>query len=123
MKYMRIVSALQNTKSNGTNWDNKDIRSTISSAFCSWSSGVSICRSVPEGSSHTTEVGGICGPHSSGNASFAGLCASNQQVVAIDPSEIASTRNLLRSRLSGRESGGIKSQGTRIKSSFILLEK
>jgi hypothetical protein len=80
-------------------------------------------RSVPEDSSHTMEAGGICGPHSSGNASFAGFCASNQQVVAIDPSETASTRNLLSSKLRGREGGGMKSQGTSIKSSFILLEK
>lgn len=68
-------------------------------------------------------VGDICGPHSSGNASFACFCASNQQVVAIDPSATASTRNLSSSRLSGREEGGIKSHGTSIKSSFILLEK
>jgi len=69
------------------------------------------------------EVGGICGPHSSGKVSFAGLCVSNQQVVAIAPSEMASTRNLLSSKLSGREGGGMKSQGTRIKSSVTLLAK
>lgn len=63
------------------------------------------------------------GPHSSGKAPFSGVWLAIQQVVAIEPSDIASARNLLRSMLRGRVRGGIKSQGTRTKSSGMRLEK
>ena len=43
------------------------------------------------------------GPHSSRNAPFAGSCDAYQQVVAIDPSDKVSTRNLFSNRVNGSD--------------------
>jgi len=62
-------------------------------------------------------------PHSSGNALFSGGPEVYQQAVAIEPSERLSTLNLLRRRLRGSVGGGMKSQGTRTKSSSMRCAK
>lgn len=102
---------------------NRAIRSSSSSEFRSWSSAVSTCKRVPVCWSQIMGVALGSGPHSSGKAPFSGMWLLIQQVVAIDPSDIASARNLLRSRLRGRVGGGIKSQDRRTKSSGMRLEK
>lgn len=105
--------------------DNRDIRSSISSLFRSWSSGVSMCSRVIVGSCHTIGVEGTEEPHSSGTASFpmCEFCVSNQHEVAIAPSDVESVLNLFRIVVSGSEGGAIKSQGTKMKSPVIRFEK
>lgn len=76
-------------------------------------------RRVPERRSQTMGVveGGV--PHSSGVAPFSGRCTLSQQEVTMDPSRLDSTRNLLMISVSGKLSGGTRSQGRRIKSRCI----
>lgn len=76
-------------------------------------------------SSHTIGVAGLGVPQSSGNASFPSVCwgASNQQAVAMDPSDVESVRNLFKSLERGNDGGVIKSQGSRMKSPLIRFEK
>ena len=78
--------------------------------------------SVPLDSSHTMDVDGVSGPHSSRVASFPGRWLANQHAVAIDPSDIESVLNLFSSALRSREGGGMKSHGSRTKSSRMRLE-
>jgi hypothetical protein len=105
-----------------TDLESMDIFNSISSAFLSTSSGVSICNNVLEEGSQT--IGSVAGkgPHSSGKEPFSGGCDEYQQVVARELSERASTRNLFNKWLRGRDGGGMKSQGTTTKSSGIRLE-
>ena len=95
---------------------------SISSAFLSKLSGVSICNNVLEDGSQT--IGNVAGkgPHSSGKDPFSGGCEECQQVVASKLSERESTRNLFNKWLRGRDGGGMKSHGTTTKSSGIRLE-
>jgi hypothetical protein len=95
---------------------------SISSAFFSTSSGVSMCNNVLEEGSQT--MGNVAGngPHSSGNDPFSGGFEKCQQVVTSKLSERASTRNLFNNWLRGRDGGGMKSHGTTTKSSGIRLE-
>jgi hypothetical protein len=86
-------------------------------------SGVSMYNSVPLDSSQTIDIGEASGPHWSEVVSFSGRRVENQHEVAMDPLEIASVRNLFRIILRGKDEGGMKSQGSRTKSSKMRLEK
>jgi hypothetical protein len=63
------------------------------------------------------------GPHSSMREALSGGWKAYQQVVTSESLNGASIRNLLSTRLRGREPGGIKSQGTMTKSSEMREEK
>ena len=99
--------------------DSRLVLSSISSAFLSTSSGVSIYNSVPVGLSHTmgTEAGSR--PHSSVVVFLSGFRASKKHAVAIEPSYVDSVRNLSNTRESGNVFEGMKSQGRRTKSCLI----
>lgn len=55
-------------------------------------------------------------PHSSGKVLLSGRDPSNQQDVIIEPSTLDSIRNLLRRVVRGKDSGGTRSHGRRMKS-------
>jgi hypothetical protein len=101
----------------------KPILNSSSSALWSTSPCVSICKSVPLRSSHTITTGEAVGPHSSGKVPASERRLAYQHVVPIDPSDVDSARNLFKSVARGREAGGIKSQGSKTKSSRIRFEK
>jgi len=81
-----------------------------------------MCSNVPDDGSQTRGKLLGKGPHSSKLAPFSTAWLRYQQVVANDPSESVSTRNLFRRELSGSVDGGMKSQGTTTKSSVMRFE-
>jgi hypothetical protein len=106
-----------------TNSVNNFIRKFILSESRVTSSSVSMRRSVIVFSSHKMGTVAGIGPHSSIAAPFSSGLGSNQHAVATAPFDTVSARKLFKIVDSGRESGGMKSTGKRMKSSWICEEK
>ena len=104
--YLPLGSRLKPTVNRITDLERMGSFNSISSAFLSTSSEVSMCNNVLEEGSQT--IGNVTGkgPHSSGKDPFSGVCEECQQVVASNLSERASTRNLFSKWLRGRDDEG-----------------
>jgi hypothetical protein len=102
---------------------NNFIRKLIFSESRITSSSVSTYKSVIVFSSHKMGTVAGIGPHSSIAAPLSSGLGSNQHAVAMAPSDTVSKRNLFKRVDSGRESGGMKSTGKRMKSWWICEEK